>query len=141
MDEVKCEGEVGDELAAGYKEKDRYHSSEGHRTISSLFEGGEEGRKRKAYPINEFSNQTTPSIHPTVVSPLKPRQLSTKSKLKCLPATSAVNNISAVAATYQIICKRTICVRIFKGGSSVSAPGRGGRRLRAMVVAILEMGR
>jgi hypothetical protein len=141
VDEVKREGEVGDELATGYKEENRYHAAEGHHTISCLFEDGEEGRKRKAYAVNEFSNQTSPSIHPTVVSPLKLRQLSTKSKLKCLPATSAVNNISAVAAMYHIICKRTICVRIFKGGSSVSAPGRGGRRLRGMVVAIMEMGR
>jgi hypothetical protein len=85
------------------------------------------------YPIKLFNSQTTPNIHPTVVSPRRLLQLSTKSREKRLPATSAVNRIRAVATTYQIIWRRTICVRIFRGGSSVSAPGRGGRRRRAMV--------
>lgn len=48
---------------------------------------------RTKYPIKEVNNQTKPSIHPTVVSPLRLLQLSTISKLKCLPATSAVKRM------------------------------------------------
>jgi hypothetical protein len=87
----------------------------------------------KAYPIKLFSIQTNPNIHPTVVSPLKLLQLKTISILKCFPATSAENNISTVATAYHITCNSSICVRIFRGGSSVRAPGRGGRRLRTML--------
>lgn len=92
----------------------------------------EQRRKEEAYPNKEFKSHTSPSIHPTVVSPLRLRQLSTRSKLKCFPATSAVNRISAVATEYHITCSITICERILRGGSSVSAPERGGRRRRAM---------
>lgn len=59
-------------------------------------------------PIKEFNSQTSPNIHPTVVSPLRLRQLSTRSKLKCFPATSAVKSINAVAAVYHIACNMTI---------------------------------
>ena len=41
-----------------------------------------------------------------------------------------------VAAVYHMNCRRTICVRIFRGGNSVNAPGRGGRRLRTILWAI-----
>lgn len=92
----------------------------------------EEGKGREAYPNKEFNNHTKPNIQPTVVSPLKLRQLSTRSMLKLLPATSTVNRIRAVAAAYQMVCRRAIWERIFSGGSSVRAPGRGGRRRRAM---------
>lgn len=80
-----------------------------------------------------FRSHTTPSIHPTVVSPRKVRQLSTMSSEKCRPATSAVKRIKPVATAYQIACRMRIWVRIFKGGSSVRAPGRGGRRRRGIV--------
>lgn len=56
-------------------------------------EYGSVKRGWERYPINEFNSQTSPNIHPTVVSPLKLLQLSTISKLKCLPATSAVKRI------------------------------------------------
>lgn len=85
-------------------------------------------------PIKLFNNQTNPSIHPTVVSPLKLLQLKTKSKLKLLPATSAVKRISSVATVYQMTWSSRICDRILRGGSSVNAPGRGGRRRVRMVV-------
>lgn len=93
--------------------------------------------------MTEFNNQTSPNIHPTVVSPLKLLQFNTKSKLNFFPATSAVNSINAVAARYHMACSNTICVRIFRGGSSVSAPGRGGRRRRAIrvVTGSVEGGR
>ena len=90
------------------------------------------GGKRTTHPIKLFNSQTNPNIHPTVVSPLKLLQLNTRSKEKCFPATSAVNRIKAVATAYHITCRSTIWERIFRGGSSVSAPGRGGRRRRAI---------
>ena len=92
------------------------------------------GEKGKTNPITEFNSHTSPNIHPTVVSPLKLRQLSTISRLNFFPATSAVNRISSVPAAYQIVCNSTICVKILSGGSSVRAPGRGGRCRRAMAV-------
>lgn len=93
-------------------------------------------RKGKTNPIKLFNIQTNPNIHPTVVSPLNALQLNTKSKLKCFPATSAENNIRTVATAYQILCNNKIWERILRGGSSVSAPGRGGRRRRAMFVYV-----
>ena len=55
------------------------------------------GPFRKAYPTKLSSIQTNPSVHPTVVSPRKLRQLSTKSSENGLPATSTVNNINTIA--------------------------------------------
>lgn len=90
-------------------------------------------RKGALYPMNELSSQTNPNIHPTVVSPLRLLQLNTISNENLLPATRAVKRISVVATPYQIVCKSKIWVRILRGGSSVKAPGRGGRRRRAIL--------
>jgi hypothetical protein len=95
-----------------------------------------EKKEERAYPIKELSSHTSPSIHPTVVSPLKLRHDSTISNENFFPATKAVNRIKAVAAMYQITWRRTIWEKIFRGGSSVRAPGRGGRRRRAMICEI-----
>ena len=91
------------------------------------------GERGRTYAINEFNNHTNESIHPTVVSPRKERQLNTRSRLKLRPATRAVKRMRAVATAYQMSWRTMICVRIFRGGSSVRAPGRGGRRRRAMM--------
>ena len=86
------------------------------------------------YPTKLFNIQHNPSVHPTVVSPLRTPQFKIMSRLNFLPATSAENKINTVADKYHITCRRKICVRIFKGGSSVIAPARGGRRRRAMLL-------
>lgn len=53
----------------------------------------------RTYPRKLSNNQHSPSVHPTVVSPLKVRQLSTISALNSFPATSVVNRIRTVAHT------------------------------------------
>jgi len=47
-------------------------------------------RRMKTTHIRLLSIQTSPSVHPTVVSPLRLRQLSNRSRLTSFPATSAV---------------------------------------------------
>lgn len=44
-----------------------------------------------------FNTHTSPSVHPTVVSPRKVRQLNTRSVLTSFPATSAVKTIRIAA--------------------------------------------
>jgi len=158
MNQMDGTCKVGDELGASYEEEDCYYSKgnvsywfvtqlllcqfrsrESIYTKAIYFKQRKEkgrtsrqGEGRSPYPINEFSSHTKPSIHPTVVSPLRLRQLNTRFSEKCPPATSVVKSIRPVATPYHMDCNITICLRIFKGGSSVSAPGRGGRRRRAI---------
>ena len=131
MDYVDSAGKVRDELGAGYEEEDCNNPE--HVILSELFLPNLDPRDGCTYPINEFKSHTKLNIHPTVVSPRNVRQLNTISREKCRPATSAVNRISPVATPYHMDCKINICLRIFNGGSSVSAPGRGGRRRRAIL--------
>jgi hypothetical protein len=51
----------------------------------------------EAYPTSASIIQHNPSVHPTVVSPLKAFQLNIKSIPKLFPATSDVNKINTVA--------------------------------------------
>ncbi|KAF4634251.1 hypothetical protein G7Y89_g3856 [Cudoniella acicularis] len=99
------EREIEYEFRARDKEED------GNNTVSyklsatmllEILQNGED--ERGTNPIKLFNIHTNPNIHPTVVSPLKLRQLNTKSKLKCLPATSAENKMSMVATPYQMPC-------------------------------------
>ena len=129
MDEMQCESKIRDQFAPGYEEED---SDDSDRDVRYARERQDIKGLFSIYPRKESSIQTRPSIHPTVVSPRKLRQLSTKSKLKCAPATRAVNRMSTVPSVYHIVCRMRIWLRIFRGGSSISAPGLGGRRRRAM---------
>ena len=52
-----------------------------------------------AYSTKLSSIQQSPRVHPTVVSPLRLRQLRTRSRLNCLPATRVVKSIIANAMT------------------------------------------
>jgi hypothetical protein len=76
--------------------------------------------------------QQTPSNHPSVFSPLMLLHPSTISSRNGRPATSTANRTRANPQMYHVVCRSRICVAILRGGSSVSAPGRGGRRRRAM---------
>lgn len=57
------------------------------------------GENITTYPMELLSSQTKLSVHPTVVSPRRLRQLSIRSKEKAVPATSAVNRMRMVAQT------------------------------------------
>lgn len=83
-----------------------------------------------------FNIQHNPNIHPTVVSPLSALQLNTMSISKLFPATRAEKRIRAVAEKYHSPCSIKICVKILRGGNSDMAPGRGGRRRRAILLCL-----
>lgn len=119
-------GEIRDKFGARDKEE------EGDNSVIYVSSMEENQCKTTTNPMKLFSIQTNPNIQPTVVSPLKLLQLSTISKEKALPATSAVKSISAVPIAYQSTWRITIWLRIFKGGSSEMAPARGGLLRRAM---------
>lgn len=60
------------------------------------YRGGSEEEVGGIYPRKLSSIQHSPSVHPTVVSPRRLRQLNTRSSENGLPAASVVNSIKTV---------------------------------------------
>jgi len=93
MEEVYRERKVGYELGPS-DEKEQ----EDDTVSKSAFRVSQHHQSRAwTYHIKLFSIHTSPSIHPTVTSPRKLRQLSRRSKLTSLPATRAVKRMRMAA--------------------------------------------
>lgn len=91
MDKVYRKGEVEDEFRACDQQENENNTVErlGIMRLSMMILG--------AYQVMLFNTQTRPSVHPTVVSPRKLRQLNKRSVFISLPKTSAVNRIRTPA--------------------------------------------
>lgn len=84
------QGEVGNQLGPGDEQQQGYHSDS---ELAKLFQVITESQKLwflETYKTRLFRIQATPSIHPTVTSPLKLRQLKSRAGRTGRPATSAV---------------------------------------------------
>lgn len=79
---MDSECEVGDELGSGNEKQEEYHTGNTVLVceIGNLWVGS-----RDVYLMMQFNIQTSPSIHPTVVSPLKESHPKTKSSENGVP--------------------------------------------------------
>jgi hypothetical protein len=96
MQEVKCQSEIRNQLrSADQKEQD--NNTMPTESMSAQVGALDTIREETTYAKSETNNQTTPNIHPTVLSPLTVLQSKTRAKLNFWPATTVVNRMRILA--------------------------------------------